>query len=494
VTIGTALWVAAVLLGAALRLGGLDLLPLGDDEARLALAALRMARGEAGGGEDPLAEALTALVFFLAGDSDPATRLSSALFGTALVALPWFWRRELGEGAMLLASSLLAVSPTLVHSSRLAASDQMVVVLALLAARAATRVDVEPGQRVLLGALTGLLILAGTPGWAALLLMGTAVVLSLRARPDWLRRGLESCLQPAVWLTALAVYWVLGGVLTGSFTPRLDGVSRWVALWEWPERGESPLAALALVLAHEPLVLGLSLVAGLPVARSGTAPPGPWPRFLGLWALAGSLLWLGTAGSERGLFSLVVVPGLLYLAPRGVEAGQGAVLRWRRLSRERDLSGLRLVSMLPPLAGAAALLVLLAVQTHTLSALNFAPDSPELWPAERTDVGARRTLDELVQDLRRPPKGAAGLAEGLGSPVAWYLRRATAPAPPLPVAALVGGSAPSGATAYAKIGIAQRQVWQSDSFDLALAWRWLVRRTAPGPRHGVDVPVYLVER
>ncbi|MBI2912241.1 MAG: hypothetical protein HYY05_08860, partial [Chloroflexi bacterium] len=69
-TMGTALWLVVVLLGAALRLGGLDLLPLNDDEARVALAALHMAQGETGGGEEPLAVALGALVFFLAGDSD----------------------------------------------------------------------------------------------------------------------------------------------------------------------------------------------------------------------------------------------------------------------------------------------------------------------------------------------------------------------------------------------------------------------------------------
>ncbi len=515
-TTGTALWLIVVFLGAALRLGGLDLLPLSDGEARLALAALRTAQGGAGGGEAPLAVAPAALVFFLAGDSDAAARLFGALMGVVLVALPWFWRRELGQGAMLLASSLIAVSPTLVHGSRLVSAEQAVPVLALLAVRAASGVEAERGRRILLGALAGLLLLAGASGWAAVLLLGTAVVLVLRARPDRLRRMLEACLDPACWLSALATFWIPGSLLAGSFTPWVGGVPGWVALWEWPERGETPLAALALPLGYEPLVLGLSLVAGLMAAGLSTAPAGTWRRFFGAWALGGSLLWLGTAGTERGLFSLALVPGLLYLAPRGVEAGQAVVLALRRslaltlapsagselalsspkgqaLSQgERGLAGRWLVSSLPPLAGAGALLVLLAVQTHTLFALNFAADSPELWPGSRTDVGARRTLEELAQDLRRPPKGVARLVEGVGPPVAWYLRQATAPTSPLPVAALVGGSAPSGAVAYAKIGIGQRHVWQSDGFDLALAWRWLVRRAAPGPRQGLDVPIYLL--
>ncbi|MBI2911571.1 MAG: glycosyltransferase family 39 protein [Chloroflexi bacterium] len=498
---GTALWLVVVSLGAALRLGGLDLLPLNDDEARVALAALHMARGETGGGEEPLAVALGALVFFLAGDSDAAVRLSGGLIGTVLVALPWLWRRELGRGAMLLASFLMAISPTLVHGSRLVSAESAVPVLALLAVRVASGAEAERGPRMLLGALAGLLLLAGASGWAVVLLLGTTVVLSLRGWRDRLRRALEACGDPACWLSAGAVSWVLGGLLTGSLAPWLGGVRRWVALWEWPERGETPLAALGLVLAYEPLVLGLSIVAGLTGSRSGSVTAGLWPRVFGWWALAGSFLWLSTAGAERGLFSLALLPGLLWLAPRLVEAGETVALLGRWLPRTRaspaggawGLAGPWPLPSLPRLAVAAVAAVLLAVQAHTLSALNFAPDSPELWPAARTDVGTRRTLEELERDLRRPPKGSVGLVDGPGPAVAWYLRRATAPASSLPVLALVGGGGPTGAVAYAKIGIAQRQVWKSDGFDLALAWRWLVRRAAPGLREGIDVPIYLLE-
>lgn len=480
--LGTALWLIVVLVATALRLGGLDLQPLNDDEAHRALAAHRMAQGESLGGiGDPLAVVSAALVFFLVGESDAAARLPAALWGVALVALPWFWRRELGEGAMLLAAALAASSPTLVNASRLVSGDQAMAVLGLLLVRAAGGVEKGPGGRALLGVLAGLLLLAGSSGWAAMLLLGTAGLLALRGRPDRLRRVLRGCLDhPVCWLSALATYGILGGLLTGTLTPWTDAVRTWVALWEWPERGDTPLGALALALAYEPLTVGLLLVAGPLAAWRSARPPEGWRRLFGAWALAGALLWLATAGTDRGLFALALFPGLLFAAPRVVDWVEAAALSLRQF----------LTASLPPLAGVGALLVLVVVQTHALFALNFAVDSPELWPASRTDAGARRTMEELARDLRRPPQGAARVADEAGPAAAWYLRLAHAA--PLPVAAQVGGSVPSGAVAYAKIGLRQRQAWQGECFDLALAWRWLVRRASPGPRQGLDLPIYLL--
>ncbi len=65
----------------------------------------------------------TALVFVLFGDSDYTARVLPALFGTALVALPLFLRRDLGRTGTLISMLLLAVSPTLLYFSRFARED-----------------------------------------------------------------------------------------------------------------------------------------------------------------------------------------------------------------------------------------------------------------------------------------------------------------------------------------------------------------------------------
>ena len=65
----------------------------------------------------------TALVFVLFGDSDYTARLLPAIFGTALVALPFFLRGYLGRAGALITALLLAVSPTLLYFSRFARED-----------------------------------------------------------------------------------------------------------------------------------------------------------------------------------------------------------------------------------------------------------------------------------------------------------------------------------------------------------------------------------
>jgi uncharacterized protein (TIGR03663 family) len=65
----------------------------------------------------------TALIFVLFGDSDYTARVLPALFGTALVALPFFLRGYLGRTGAVVTSLLLAVSPTLLYFSRFARED-----------------------------------------------------------------------------------------------------------------------------------------------------------------------------------------------------------------------------------------------------------------------------------------------------------------------------------------------------------------------------------
>lgn len=71
----------------------------------------------------PLQFPVTAFFFFLFGVSNTSGRLMAVLFGTALVALPFFFRREMGRAAALLSSAFLAVSPAFVYDSRLERDD-----------------------------------------------------------------------------------------------------------------------------------------------------------------------------------------------------------------------------------------------------------------------------------------------------------------------------------------------------------------------------------
>ncbi|MGB4862856.1 MAG: flippase activity-associated protein Agl23 [Tepidiformaceae bacterium] len=64
-----------------------------------------------------------ALVFLIFGANDYTSRVSAAIFGTAIVALPLLLRRRLGQAGTLAAVAFIALSPTLVYYSRFFRED-----------------------------------------------------------------------------------------------------------------------------------------------------------------------------------------------------------------------------------------------------------------------------------------------------------------------------------------------------------------------------------
>lgn len=66
---------------------------------------------------------ITALVFWLFGDSDQTARISTALFGVLICLLPALLRKELGRWGALTATFLLVVSPMFLYYSRFLRED-----------------------------------------------------------------------------------------------------------------------------------------------------------------------------------------------------------------------------------------------------------------------------------------------------------------------------------------------------------------------------------
>ena len=73
----------------------------------------------------------TAAMFFVVGDGDISARLLYALLGTALIGLPFFFRRRLGRLGALLVATLLAFSPAMLYFSRFARNDILMAVWVL---------------------------------------------------------------------------------------------------------------------------------------------------------------------------------------------------------------------------------------------------------------------------------------------------------------------------------------------------------------------------
>ena len=62
-------------------------------------------------------------MYALFGDSDFTARLAPALMGTAMVAMPYFLREQLGRVAAFTAAVLLAIGPSYLYFSRFARED-----------------------------------------------------------------------------------------------------------------------------------------------------------------------------------------------------------------------------------------------------------------------------------------------------------------------------------------------------------------------------------
>ncbi|MBI2917646.1 MAG: TIGR03663 family protein [Chloroflexi bacterium] len=125
-------WVVLILASAALRLWDLGGRAYQYDESLHASTAWNLYRHwnyqHAPMMHGPFQFYGTALMFFLFGDSDYTGRLLYALFGIALVGLPFFWRRELGRAGALAAAGLIAISPMLLYYSRFARNESPISV------------------------------------------------------------------------------------------------------------------------------------------------------------------------------------------------------------------------------------------------------------------------------------------------------------------------------------------------------------------------------
>jgi uncharacterized protein (TIGR03663 family) len=131
-----------------------------------------------------------ALTFKLLGSSDVTVRLLPALFGTALVAMPFFLRRWLGIYGALATAVLFTVSPSLLYFARFIRNDAYMAVWAV-ALLAIMWHYMERPRRGLLYAWIAIWALAYTTKESVFLLAGSfglfLLILSAPALWKWVR-------------------------------------------------------------------------------------------------------------------------------------------------------------------------------------------------------------------------------------------------------------------------------------------------------------------
>jgi hypothetical protein len=308
---------ALVLLGAAIiRLMNLAAVPLADAEAELAWSVWRFWQpGEALlTVSSPAYFSLTAVFTQLFGYSDAVMRLVPALFGVALVALPWLLRDRLSHIGALVACALLAVSPIHVLLSRTVGGDAIALfaVGLLLVAMLRHRVWVA-AMAVGLGLASAPLFYSGTLTLAVALWLARRLGLTLSVasatedEPQKTRRTAVAVGAAVFIASSSFLLWYPAGLGAAA---RLLG--DWLA--QFAIGGGATFDPLLALLRYEPALVLLGLGAFIwALGRSQTLP-----LVFVYWLSALLLLLLVQAGvmANAALFTLpgYLLVGLLFSA------------------------------------------------------------------------------------------------------------------------------------------------------------------------------------
>lgn len=199
--------VALMAIALALRLFDVGDKALHHDESLHAQYTYQLFNGQ-GYKHDPLMHGpflfhAGAAMFFLFGDSDFTGRMLPAIFGTILVGMPFFLRKQIGWTAVLIAALLITISPTLLYVSRFFRHDPYVIVFFFATVICMWRYLDEQKVRYLylFGLFLGLAFatMEITYIYVAILLIYVDLMLAVElakvrkdefAAPDWFSRGL----------------------------------------------------------------------------------------------------------------------------------------------------------------------------------------------------------------------------------------------------------------------------------------------------------------
>lgn len=337
VTLEVTLYLAALLLGILLRFVLLDQRPLSAGEGALASEAYRIMMGQPPatlhqGAFDAYGTALALLLF---GGGDGAARVLPALFGSALVAVPYFLRSTLGRRAALVAAYGMAVSPVLLFASRDVGGGIVASALGLLlwATLAPGLKGIDRGRAYGSALLLAALVSSGVEGITVLATLGVAATLA-HPRPPTLLASAGQALASTVGRRAIVLVAAALLVIGTNFGSNPAGV-QWVAVDGWVNwlkafslsvpRGN---LLLLLVLYELPvLLLGVAQLLRTVVRREGV------DSLLSLWVMLLLLSGMVQEGNTTTRLVLPLVP-LYLLAARFVAdtlplaAGRGRGWRW----------------------------------------------------------------------------------------------------------------------------------------------------------------------
>ncbi len=440
----------------------------------------------------PLRFYLTAGLYALLGDSDFTARLAPALMGTAMVALPYGLRHQIGRAGAFVAAVFLAFGPSYLYFSRFAREDIYIAAITLAMLVVAFRFFERSRrhQPAVIGALLALSFATKESTFITAFVAGTffLAVLATRHRGALVRPmravGLEA------WGWGLAAFVGVYTVLFTTFLTHPEGVQGlWTGLDYWlgqheVGRGGEPWYFYGLLLfgvEWPALVLG-AVGAGVALRRPTLL------RVFLVWAFVLSLVVYSWAGEK---FAWLVLHPLL---PLLLLAGVGAQAIWSARRPAVRAAGLAATALAFAYAGYASFLA---------NAVHRA-DPRELLVSTQSSEEVARVADEVL--AARPASIAVDASDGATFPWAWYFRDEPVEyveladrgrAPDSDVLILTGAAHDRlgpGLPAHVAREFPFRVWWVRDGSEMSPAswWRWYTAREPWNPTGGM--PEWLYER
>lgn len=274
--------VYALILVAALAFRFLVLgrIPLNNDEARLAIEAMNVSRGnEVLISGQPGYVSLTSIMFSIVNDSNFLARFWPAFIGSLLVLLPLLFRDRIGKTTALILSLLLAFDPFLITISR-SANGSIFALVGLLAGIGFWRKN----RPVFTGIGFGLALLGGVDLWGGL----TAVVLAFLVTLWFNKKNLDNetteSNKPSMKVTVISflitvlaigtVFLTHPGVISAIGSSLVEYIQSWGAAYTTPFTS----AAILWLLIQIPMIC-----LGIWGLMSGIKHKVPKASFLGIW-------------------------------------------------------------------------------------------------------------------------------------------------------------------------------------------------------------------
>lgn len=341
------LYLLTGLVALGLRLFRLGDWPLTEVEAREALSAWRFVSMSPIAPVVPVSAlwySLTSLTFLLLGANEFWARFWPALAGTALVFTPILFRRDLGRGAAVVSSILLAISPVVLAASR-AADGTTLAALCLVAVAAGLRRTVREPSRtnlIVTGLALGLGLTSGPRFISGLVATFIGVVFVIFVRPEVARHlrtswnSVAGQLWPALAAAAVTVLLVASTALLNptGLTAAGSAIPLWFRGWLGSETTAVPYLVPQVLFAYEPLLLVMG-VGGLYVAFFSGAWHTLAERFQLIFAApesdpdlqpayggggASELDWRGTASVLSAAAIGALIFGILYTGRQASDA------------------------------------------------------------------------------------------------------------------------------------------------------------------------------